>query len=150
MDTRGKQRLSVGKNALGIKTNNMGYKMKGPSLYKKLKVNRNGYANMPDGRSTSSPFQQDKDDKKSIQGPKTEGNIKLQSSENQDIALTGGKGESTSEKIADYEDRIEFIKEGIFNTGKATPQQKKDLAKLKQELAITRRGNKKPPFKKKK
>ena len=124
----------------------MGFKMKGPSLYKKLKVNRNGYANMPDGRSTSSPFQKDE----KVQGPKTEGNIKLQSSEHPDTALTGGKGESTSEKIADYEDRIEFIKESIFNTGKTTPQQKKDLAKLKQELAITRRGNKKPPFKKKK
>ena len=35
----------------------MTFKMNGPSLYKKLKVNRNGYKNMPDGRSTSSPFQ---------------------------------------------------------------------------------------------
>ena len=95
----------------------------------------------------NSPVKQE-DEK--VQGPKTEGNVKLQPSENKDIALTGGKGESTSEKIADYEDRIEFIKEDIFNTGKTTSQQKKDLAKLKQELAIIRRGNKKPPFKKKK
>ena len=35
----------------------MGYKMNGPSLYKKLKVNRNGYSSTPDGRPTSSPFQ---------------------------------------------------------------------------------------------
>ena len=36
----------------------MGYKMKGPSLYKdKLCINRNGYDNMPDGKSKSSPFQ---------------------------------------------------------------------------------------------
>ena len=35
----------------------MGFKMNGPSLYKKLKVNRNGYSGTPDGRPTSSPFQ---------------------------------------------------------------------------------------------
>ena len=35
----------------------MTFKMKGPSLYKKLKVNRNGYSGTPDGRPTSSPFQ---------------------------------------------------------------------------------------------
>ena len=36
--------------------------MKGSSLYGKLKLNREGYKNMPDGRSTSSPFQDaDKD-----------------------------------------------------------------------------------------
>ena len=93
----------------------------------------------------SSPVKQNK----KVQGPKTEGNVKLQPSENKDVALTGGKGKSTSEKIADYEDRIEFIKEDIFNAGKATPQQNKDLAKLEQELAILKRGTKKPPFKKK-
>ena len=111
--------------------------MKGPSLYKKLKVNRNGYANMPDGKSTSSPFQQDEG--KKVKGPLPEGNIKLQPSENPDVALTGGKGAPISEKIADLEDRIEFINEDISNTDKeATPQQKEDLAKLKQELAIIR------------
>ena len=109
----------------------MTFKMKGPSLYKKLKVNRNGYKNMPDGKSKSSPFQQE--------GPLPEGNIKLQPTENPDTALTGGKGAPKSEKIADLEDRIEFINEDIFNTDKeATPQQKEDLAKLKQELAIIR------------
>ncbi len=35
----------------------MTFKMKGPSLYKNLSVNRNGYANMPDGKSKSSAFQ---------------------------------------------------------------------------------------------
>ncbi len=35
----------------------MTFKMKGPSLYKKLKVNRNGYSGTLDGRPTSSPFQ---------------------------------------------------------------------------------------------
>ena len=105
----------------------MGYKMNGWSGYQ------------------SSPIKQ-KDDEK-IKGPKTQGNIKLQPSENKDTALTGGKGQSLSEKIADYEDRIEFIQEDIFNTDKTTPQQKNDLAKLKKELAILRRGTKKPPLK---
>tara|TARA_R100000152_G_C6704163_1_gene133047 strand:- start:114 stop:485 length:372 start_codon:yes stop_codon:yes gene_type:complete len=47
----------LGKNALGIKKQIMTFKMKGPSLYKKLKVNRNGYSGTLDGRPTSSPFQ---------------------------------------------------------------------------------------------
>ena len=33
------------------------FKMNGPSLYKELKVNRNGYSSMPDGRPKSSAFQ---------------------------------------------------------------------------------------------
>ena len=38
----------------------MAYKMKGPSMYPKMTVQRNGYKNMPDGRSESSAFQQKK------------------------------------------------------------------------------------------
>ena len=38
----------------------MAYKMKGPSMYPKMTVQRNGYRNMPDGRSESSAFQQKK------------------------------------------------------------------------------------------
>ena len=46
------------------------------------------------------------------------------------------KGENISEKITDLEDRIEFIKEDIFNQeGGATAKQKKDLAALKKRLA---------------
>jgi len=122
---------------------NKGFKMKGSSLYGKLKLNRS--------TGNSSPvLQKNGDDDKIVQGPKTEKNVKLQPSENTAIT-TSGKGEPVSEKIADYEDRISFIKEDIFNQdGKSTPQQKKDMDKLKQELAIARRGNKKPPFKKKK
>ena len=46
------------------------------------------------------------------------------------------KGENISEKIIDLEDRIEFIKEDIFNQeGGATAKQKKDLAALKKRLA---------------
>ena len=39
----------------------MAYKMKGPSMYPKMTVQRNGYRNMPDGRSESSAFQQKKE-----------------------------------------------------------------------------------------
>ena len=35
----------------------MGYKMKGSTLYGKLKLNRDGYENLTDGRSKSSAFQ---------------------------------------------------------------------------------------------
>ena len=38
---------------------NKGFKMKGSSLYGKLNLNRGGYKNMSDGRSTSSPLQID-------------------------------------------------------------------------------------------
>ena len=46
----------------------MGFKMKGPSLYQgkfgTVKINKEGYKNMPDGRSTSSPFQMHTDEHK--------------------------------------------------------------------------------------
>ena len=58
---------------------------------------------------------------------------KLLKTENPDTEVTGG---SLNEKIADLEDRIEFIQEDIFNQeGGATPAQKKDLAALKKRLA---------------
>ena len=38
----------------------MAYKMKGPTMYPKMTVQRNGYKNMPDGKSESSAFQQKK------------------------------------------------------------------------------------------
>jgi hypothetical protein len=47
------------------------------------------------------------------------------------------------ERIIDLEDRIEFIKEDIWNQdGKATKAQEKQLKKLKQELAILRKRKK--------
>ena len=67
MGTRGKQRLSVGENALGINKNmeeNKGFKMKGSSLYGKLNLNRGGQNNMVDGRPGSSALQHAKSDDK--------------------------------------------------------------------------------------
>jgi len=97
-------------------------------------------------KSGLAPLKQDK----KLQGPKTDGNIKLQPSENPDVAVTGGKGSSLYEKIADYEDRIEFLNEKYSEYDRSlTNQEKKDLAKLKQELAILKRNTKKVPFKKK-
>ena len=90
--------------------------------------------NLPDGRSKSSPFQQE--------GPLPEGNIKLQPTENPDTALTGGKGAPRSEKIADLEDRIEFLQSDLEGGGQQPGQDPKkiqaDIDKLKQELAILR------------
>ena len=134
---------------MGFNMKNMAY-WKSKNAFPGINNKSEGNTNLPDGRSASSPFQKNGDDDKKVQGPKTNGNVKLQPSENKDTSLTGGKEESLSEKINDYEDRIEFIKEDIYNTDKTTPQQKTDLAKLKNELAILRRGSKKPPFKKKK
>ena len=57
---------------------------------------------------------------------------KLLPSEHKDTEITG---ENSQEKIIDLEDRIEFIKEDIFNQdGKPTDQQKEDIAKLKKWL----------------
>ena len=39
----------------------MAYKMKGPTMYPKMTVQRNGYKNMSDGKSESSAFQQKKE-----------------------------------------------------------------------------------------
>ena len=56
----------------------------------------------------------------------------LQPSEHKDTEITRGKG---YEDINDIESRIEFIQEDITNQdGKATKQQKKDLATLKAKL----------------
>ena len=41
----------------------MAYKMKGPGMYPGMKVQRNGYKNMSDGKSESSAFQQNNKDK---------------------------------------------------------------------------------------
>ena len=64
--------------------------------------------------------------------PMKTGHDKLLKSENPDTEITGG---NITEQIIDLEDRIEFIKEDIFNQdGKATEQQKKDIATLQAML----------------
>ena len=64
--------------------------------------------------------------------PMKSGNDKLLKSENPDTEITGG---NIIEQINDLEDRIEFIKEDIFQQdGKATEQQKKDIATLQARL----------------
>ena len=64
--------------------------------------------------------------------PMKTGHDKLLPSENPDTEITGG---NIIEQIIDLEDRIEFIKEDIFNQdGKATEQQKKDIATLQARL----------------
>ena len=64
--------------------------------------------------------------------PMKTGHDKLLPSENPDTEITGG---NIIEQINDLEDRIEFIKEDIFQQdGKATEQQKKDIATLQAML----------------
>ena len=64
--------------------------------------------------------------------PMKTGHDKLLPSENPDTEITGG---NIIERINDLEDRIEFIKEDIFQQdGKATEQQKKDIATLQAML----------------
>ena len=64
--------------------------------------------------------------------PMKTGHDKLLKSENPDAEITGG---NIIEQINDLEDRIEFIKEDIFQQdGKATEQQKKDIATLQARL----------------
>jgi hypothetical protein len=72
------------------------------------------------------------------EGPIDEKQVKLQPSEHKETYVTTDK--SKRERIIGLEDRIEFINEDIFNSGKTTPQQKKDKAKLNQELAILRKS----------
>jgi hypothetical protein len=60
-----------------------------------------------------------------------------QKSEMKGTYVTGSKDKA--EKITDYEDRLEFIKEDIFNQdGKATEQQKKDMARIKRAISELR------------
>ena len=64
--------------------------------------------------------------------PMKSGHDKLLKSENPDTEITGG---NIIEQINDLEDRIEFIKEDIFQQdGKATEQQKKDIATFQARL----------------
>ena len=64
--------------------------------------------------------------------PMKTGHDKLLPSENPDTEITGG---NITEQIIDLEDRIEFIKEDIFQQdGKATEKQKKDIATLQAML----------------
>ena len=119
----------------------MTYKMKGPSLYKKLKVNRNGYANMPDGRSKSSPFQQEDEDgvprknKKGHPVPTETG--------------TSGKKLKTKykamEAVNDAGDQIEFLNEDYFNErlSKSEYDAKMKILRMKEDAAI--KANKATP-----
>ena len=60
-----------------------------------------------------------------------------QKSEMKGTYVTGSKNKA--EKLTDYEDRLEFIKEDIFNQdGKATEQQKKDMARIKRAISELR------------
>ena len=64
--------------------------------------------------------------------PMKTGHDKLLKSENPDTEITG---RNIIEQINDLEDRIEFIKEDIFQQdGKATEQQSKDIATLQARL----------------
>ena len=77
-------------------------------------------------------------------GPVDKKNLKLQKSEHEDTYVTEEK--SKFNRITGLEDRISFIKEDIFNQdGKATEQQKKDIAKIKQEIAILKKTKHKMP-----
>ena len=98
----------------------MTYKMKGSTFYGK------------------SPFKQE--------GQIDEKQMKLQSSEHKDTwVYEPGKGKTydkfdMAERIADYEDRISFIKEDSHASGKPlSQQQKKDIARLTQEAQILRK-----------
>jgi len=64
--------------------------------------------------------------------------LELQKSEMKGTHVTGSKNKA--EKITGYEDRLGFIEEDIFNQdGKATEQQKKDIARLKQAISDIRK-----------
>ena len=64
--------------------------------------------------------------------PMKSGHDKLLKSENPDTEITGG---NIIEQINDLEDRIAVIKEDIIQQdGKATEQQKKDIATLQARL----------------
>jgi hypothetical protein len=71
-------------------------------------------------------------------GPVDKKQLKLQKSEHKDTYVEESKRRNS--RISGLEDRLSFIKEDIGNQdGKATEQQKKDMAKIKQEIAILRK-----------
>ncbi len=77
-------------------------------------------------------------------GPVDNKQLKLQKSEHKDTYVTNQKDKFN--RIAGLEDRLSFIEEDIFQQdGKATEQQKKDMAKIKQEIAILRKTKHKMP-----
>ena len=73
-----------------------------------------------------------------VGGEEDDENIDLLPSENPDTWVY--PGEIISERIADYEDRISFIKEDIFNQDDVpTPRQTEDMQILESELAELRK-----------
>ena len=82
------------------------------------------------------------------EGPIDEKQIGLQPSEMEGTWVYNPKEDKKmdkkfvrSERIGDLEDRISFIDEDVHSSGKPkTDQQKKDQAKLRQELAILRKS----------
>lgn len=115
--------------------------------------------NMEYWKSKNSPLQKNGDDDKKIVDPskalidnylvKKGKTPKRQPSEN--TVIKGGESSSKVERINDLEDRIEFIREDIWNTQKgdansptdenqANTQQMKDLQKLRMELKALRKS----------
>lgn len=77
-------------------------------------------------------------------GPVDKKQLGLQKSEHKDTYVEESKRKQA--RITGLEDRISFIKEDIGNQdGGATEQQKKDMAKINQELAILRKTKHKMP-----
>ena len=82
------------------------------------------------------------------EGPIDKKQLKLQKSENPDTYVyepgkrkKGDEKFVRSERIGMLEERISFIKEDANAAGKPlTEQQKKDIAKIKQEVAILRKS----------
>ena len=101
--------------------------MKGSSLYGKLSLNRGGYKNMPDGRSTSSPFQKNGDDdlKKKKKGFPSE---------------TKKPRDFEKEKaVINIGDEIGFLNEDYHNHGKISKAQydaKMKILRAKEKAAI--------------
>ena len=122
--------------------NDKGFKMKGSSLYGKLSLNRGGYKNMDDGRSTSSPFQIDpkKKDENDVPKKNTEG-APLETP-------TGISGKNlkehykSSEAVNDIGDQIEWLGEDYHNHGKISKSEyeaKLKILRMKEAAAIKAR-----------
>ena len=95
------------------------FKMKGPSLYGKLKAQRNGYKNMGDGKSTSSPFQQSDASEKTIDQLIDEGFTPADARRMQKDGAQTGKSKATKEQIAKIKKNIG--KKGKMADPKASP-----------------------------
>ena len=122
----------------------MAYKMKGPGMYPGMKVQRNGYKNMSDGKSESSAFQQ-KNKEKSFDDYMDEGFSPREAKQMADAgALTGEVKKPSKPKKVESKEKDEVAStespNKFLGLGMANKLAQKAMPEMHDKMSNTKLG----------